>query len=133
MDEVFTNPTGTAKMWKYGRIEPGMGQLLWRVWVKDPALRVKIERLKNVEKVGDESRFFNPHHRAWYFHIPAHMKARVAGILGITGVVDERRSIEAREAASAGWGDASRFAPKRRALRTQSKPRDLAYAGGEGR
>jgi hypothetical protein len=132
MDEAFQNPAGTAKMWKHGRIEPGMGPILWRVWVKDGALKARIERLKGVERVADEWHLHDPSHRAWYFQIPSKMRRRIAELLGIEGVVDRKRQAVAKQLASTGWGAGTRFAPNSQS-RGRRRDREPAPVGGESR
>jgi len=96
-------------MWQQGRLETGVGPIYWRVWVKGSELKRKIHRLKDVWHVGDEWHLHDPSHKAWYYLIPSKMKARIAKILGITGVVNEKKSRRAKQRTKEGCGKETRF------------------------
>jgi hypothetical protein len=132
MCEVYSNPDATAKMWKYGRIEPGVGPILWRVWIKDAMLKARIERLKGVERVAEEWHLHEPSHHAWYFHIPSHMKGRIAAILGITGVVNTKLQAETERRARRDWGKSTRFAKRERIESGTRKREPVEVGGGRG-
>ncbi len=126
--ETFSNPDGAAKMWKQGRIELGKGPIMWSVWGKGSELKAKIHRLKGMIHAGDEWHMYDSSHKAWYYLIPSSMKGRIAKILGITGVVDRKRQIEAKRRAGSGWGKATRFSEKAR-TKSSKKEREPVEVG----
>ena len=72
---------------------------------------------------------YDVHHHAWYFHIPSDKKARIAAILGITGVVNPKLQAVTERRVQEGWGKASRFA-NRDKKKPRKKGREPASVGG---